>query len=95
MKLIGCKSIYNRKLKKNKDEREQKEYLRLINDNEQKKLNLHDEERGSYIKETQECVYELLNNNVTTSRASPVITAVLNFLGFKSISIQVLPLSIT
>ena len=62
--------------KKNKDEREQIEYLRLLlNYNEQKKLNLYDKERQSY---TQECVYELLNNNVTTSRVSPVIKAVLN-----------------
>lgn len=53
MKLVDYKSIYNRKLKINKDERDENEYLRLlINDNEQKKLNLYDAERRSYTKET-------------------------------------------
>ena len=55
MKLVGCKSKYNRKLKKKKkDEREENEYLRLlIHDNELKKLNLYDVEHRSYTKETK------------------------------------------
>ena len=67
------------------DVTEENEYLRLlINDNEQKKLNLYDEHHRSYTKETQECVYELLNNNVTTSRVGPVIKSVLNVLDYKA-----------
>ena len=57
MKLVGCKSKYNRKLKKKKDEREENEYLRLlIHANELKKLNLYDVEHRAYTKETKECV---------------------------------------
>lgn len=61
-----------------KDEREENDYLRLlISDNMDKPINLYDEKSRIYTKETQKCVYELLNNNVTTSRVSHVITTVL------------------
>ena len=56
---------------KMKDEREENEYLRLlIQDNRLKSINLFDEQSKVYTKETQECGYELLNSNVTTSRVS-------------------------
>ena len=63
---------------KMRDEREENEYLRLlIQDNHMKSINLFDEQSRVYTKETQECVYELLNCNVTTSRVSNVIKTVL------------------
>jgi len=36
-----------------------------------------------YTEQTQECVFELLNNNVTTSRVGPVIETVLKLAGTK------------
>ena len=67
-----------------KDEREENDYLRLlISDNVDKPINLYDEKSRIYTKETQKCVYELLNNNVTTSRVSHVITTVLKLVGMR------------
>lgn len=64
---------------------EENDYLRLlINDNEQKKLHIFDKERHCYSKELQECVYELLNHNITTSHVGPVINSVLNMIGVKA-----------
>jgi regulator of replication initiation timing len=63
---------------KMKDEREENEYLRLlIQDNRPQSINLFDEQSRVYTKETQECVYELLHSNVTTSRVSNVIKTAL------------------
>jgi len=77
-------SILNVRQKLN-DEMEENDYLRLlINDNEQKKLHIFDEERHCYSKELQECVYELLNHNITTSHVGPVINSVLNMTGVKA-----------
>lgn len=68
-----------------RDEREENEYLRLlIEDNNIKLIKLFDEDKKVYTKETQECVFELLNKNVTTSNVSPVITTVLKLIGFKA-----------
>ena len=65
------------------DEREENEYLRLlINDNIIRDIQLFDENKMLYSEQTQECVYELLNNNVTTSRVSPVIETVLKLADF-------------
>lgn len=65
-----------------KDEREENEYLRLlILDNERKEIKLFDEDSKIYSKQTQECVYELLNHNVTSSNVSPVIRTVLKLAG--------------
>lgn len=65
-----------------KDEREENEHLRLlILDNERKEIKLFDEDSKIYSKQTQECVYELLNHNVTSSNVSPVIRTVLQLAG--------------
>ncbi|CAC5398047.1 unnamed protein product [Mytilus coruscus] len=67
-----------------KDEREENEYLRLlISDDIGKSIKLYDEQSRKYTKEAQECVYQLLNNNVTTSRVGPVITTVLKLVGMR------------
>ncbi|CAG2220930.1 unnamed protein product [Mytilus edulis] len=67
-----------------KDEREDNEYLRLlISDDIGKPIKLYDEQSRKYTKEAQECVYQLLNNNVTTSRVGPVITTVLKLVGMR------------
>lgn len=64
--------------KKNKDEREANDYLRLlIEDNDCKVIQLFEENSKQYSKETQQCVYDLLAHNVTTSKVSPVISIVL------------------
>lgn len=58
------------------DIREENEYLRLlVNENQ---VNLFDDECKSYTPDTQECVYALLNLNVTTSKVPHVIETVLN-----------------
>ena len=63
------------------DTLEENEYLRLlVNDNQ---INLFDEECKIYTPDTQECVYELLNLNVTSSKVSPVIQAVLKLVNLK------------
>lgn len=63
---------------KNKDEREENDYLRLlIEDNDCKVIQLFEENSKQYSKETQQCVYDLLAHNVTTSKVSPVISIVL------------------
>ena len=78
-----------------RDEREENEYLRLlINDNINRDIHLFEENNMLYSEQTQECVYELLNNDVTTSRVSPVIETVLKLAGvnankLSSISSQV------
>ena len=65
-----------------RDEREENEYLRLlINDNINRDIQLFEENNMLYSEQTQECVYELLNNDVTTSRVSPVIETVLKLAG--------------
>lgn len=65
-----------------KDEREENEYLRLlILDNERKEIKFFYEDSKIYPKQTQECVYELLNHNVTSSNVSPVIRTVLKLAG--------------
>lgn len=67
------------------DEREENEYLRLlINDNINRDIQLFDENKMLYSEQTQECIYELLNNNVTTSRVSPVIETLLKLAGVKA-----------
>jgi len=65
-----------------RDEREENEYLRLlINDNINRDIQLFEENNMLYSEQTQECVYELLNNDVTTSRVNPVIETVLKLAG--------------
>jgi hypothetical protein len=67
---------------KMKDEREENEYLRLlIQDNQPKSINLFDEQSRVYTKETQECVYELLISNVTTSPLFNVLRSQIHILG--------------
>lgn len=44
---------------------------------------MYDDQSKTYSIKTQECVFELLNSNVTTSRISLAITSVLKFVGLK------------
>lgn len=63
------------------DIREENEYLRLlVNENQ---VNLFDDECKSYTPDTQECVYALLNLNVTTSKVPHVIETVLKLVNLK------------
>lgn len=68
-------------VKDRNDTHEENEYLRLlVNDNQ---VNLFDDECKIYRSDTQECVYALLNFNVTTSKVSPVIETVLKLANLK------------
>ena len=65
----------NEKKKENQELLEENEYLRgLVNENH---VILYNNDCNAYTAETQECVYTLLNHNVTTSNVSLVIEAVL------------------
>ena len=44
---------------------------------------MYDDQSKTYSIKTQECVFELLNSNATTSRISLVITSVLKLVGLK------------
>ena len=72
----------NEKRNENQELLEEILYLRdLLNDNH---VNLYNNDCNSYTAETQECVYTLLNHNVTTSKVSPVIEAVLKLVNLKA-----------
>ncbi|XP_053392120.1 uncharacterized protein LOC128554835 [Mercenaria mercenaria] len=57
------------------------DYLRdIINDN----VNTYDDDKKVFTPELQQCVYELLNSNVSFQQVSPVIESVLNMVKIKA-----------
>ena len=80
---VTAVEIENKKISENlKDVTVENDYLRLlINDNNHRELQLFNTDERMYTEQTQECVFELLNNNVTTSRVGPVIETVLKLAG--------------
>ena len=84
-KQVTAVEIENKKISENlKDVTVENDYLRLlINDNIQRELQLFDTDKRMYTDQTQECVFEVRNNNVTTSCVGPVIETVLKLAGTK------------
>lgn len=69
-----------------KDLQESNQYLQdLLNDNEdEKEMIIFDEKSKKYIPELKQCVYEVLQNQVSASRVSAVIKAVLKMVNLKA-----------
>ena len=58
------------------------DYLQdLLNDNGQKEINVFDENSKTYSSSFKQCVYEILQNQVSASKVSSVISAVLKMAG--------------